>query len=400
MNKLVAKEVSLLGEDNIAFAGVNLNPLVRWVKFILTDDKPNANNQRIPREEFSNLIKTGLYMPIKTAPMDSVEKRHFNAGPIGAITHLKIEDDKVLGLAALWEKERPEDVEKIVEAVKNGEQIDLSWEIAYSDREIEESGVEVLKDVALLGTTIVDIPAYEGRTPILSVAEIDNSEKWDKKYINDLPDSAFLYIEPGGKKDEEGKTVPRSLRHLPYKNKEGKIDLPHLRNAITRLSQENTGKKWLTEELRNRLLEKARKLLEKVKEEESEMEELAEAKKRIEELEAKLKEYEEELSELRSFKEEVEKEKAEAERFDEIKKKFKEAGVEKDNEYFESNRERLLSMSEDAIEFLLQEMVAALAEVNKEENDKETSASIPDFSTNSDEDDPVEKVKKLLRNRK
>lgn len=60
---------------------------------------------------------------------------------------------------------------------------------------------------------------------------------WDSAFINTLPDSCFAYIEPGGKKDKEGKTVPRSLRHLPYKNKDGKVDLPHLRNALARLSQ-------------------------------------------------------------------------------------------------------------------------------------------------------------------
>ncbi|MDI6711474.1 MAG: hypothetical protein QME76_12470 [Bacillota bacterium] len=61
--------------------------------------------------------------------------------------------------------------------------------------------------------------------------------KWTTAYINDLPDACFAYIEPGGSKDQEGKTVPRSLRHLPYKDKDGKIDIPHLRNALTRLPQ-------------------------------------------------------------------------------------------------------------------------------------------------------------------
>ena len=54
---------------------------------------------------------------------------------------------------------------------------------------------------------------------------------------NDLPDSAFAYISPGGKKDSSGKTVPRSLRHLPYKTASGAIDKPHLRNALARLNQ-------------------------------------------------------------------------------------------------------------------------------------------------------------------
>lgn len=101
---------------------------------------------------------------------------------------------------------------------------------------------------------------------------------WTTAYINDLPDECFLYIEPGGEKDEEGKTVPRSKRHLPYRNRKGKIDLPHLRNAIARLSQPATGTgddKWLTEELRQRLLRKARRLLAEAtgREEEEEEEE-------------------------------------------------------------------------------------------------------------------------------
>jgi len=62
---------------------------------------------------------------------------------------------------------------------------------------------------------------------------------WDTAYVNNLPDSAFLYVESGGDKDDEGKTVPRSMRHFPYKNAEGAVDLPHLRNAIARIPQSN-----------------------------------------------------------------------------------------------------------------------------------------------------------------
>lgn len=83
--------------------------------------------------------------------------------------------------------------------------------------------------------------------------------------INDLPDSAFLLVESGGSKDEGGKTVPRSLRHLPYKTADGAIDLPKLRNALSRLGQpatgESGGEKWLTAETRDRLRAKAEKIL-------------------------------------------------------------------------------------------------------------------------------------------
>ena len=59
---------------------------------------------------------------------------------------------------------------------------------------------------------------------------------WSQVYQNDLPDSAFLYVEPGDR-DDTGRTVPRSKRHFPYKDVSGSIDLPHLRNAIARIPQ-------------------------------------------------------------------------------------------------------------------------------------------------------------------
>jgi len=61
--------------------------------------------------------------------------------------------------------------------------------------------------------------------------------EWDTEYINNLPDDCFAYIEAGGQKDDQGKTVPRSLRHLPYKNAEGNLDAAHVRNALARLDQ-------------------------------------------------------------------------------------------------------------------------------------------------------------------
>lgn len=46
--------------------------------------------------------------------------------------------------------------------------------------------------------------------------------------VNDLPDSAFAHIEPGGEKDDQGKTTPRSLRHYPVH------DQAHARDALGR----------------------------------------------------------------------------------------------------------------------------------------------------------------------
>lgn len=60
---------------------------------------------------------------------------------------------------------------------------------------------------------------------------------WTTAYVNDLPDSAFLYVEPG--KKVNGRAFPLSKRHFPYKDASGKVDLPHLRNAIARIPQSN-----------------------------------------------------------------------------------------------------------------------------------------------------------------
>jgi hypothetical protein len=76
---------------------------------------------------------------------------------------------------------------------------------------------------------------------------------WTSTYVASLPDSAFLFVEPGEKRD--GK------RHLPYREASGKVDVAHLRNAISRLSQTATGQDWLTPELRKRLQARARKIL-------------------------------------------------------------------------------------------------------------------------------------------
>lgn len=83
-------------------------------------------------------------------------------------------------------------------------------------------------------------------------------KEWDTAFINDLPDKCFAYIAPGGKKDDEGKTKPRSLRHLPYRDASGEIDKPHLRNALARLPQTK-----LSDEAKK----KAKKVLDKAAEE-------------------------------------------------------------------------------------------------------------------------------------
>ena len=86
------------------------------------------------------------------------------------------------------------------------------------------------------------VKCQEWQSDVGKSVKVDGSQNrvyervWSTKYINDLPDSAFAIILPGGDKDEEGKTKPRSLRKFPHHTADGKIDLPHLRNANARAS--------------------------------------------------------------------------------------------------------------------------------------------------------------------
>ena len=86
--------------------------------------------------------------------------------------------------------------------------------------------------------------------------------EWSTAYINDLPDSAFLYIAPGGEKDDDGRTTPRSLRYFPVRDEKGQIDLPHLRNAIAQAPKAN-----LSPEIISKVQAEGRKMLEGTREE-------------------------------------------------------------------------------------------------------------------------------------
>lgn len=73
--------------------------------------------------------------------------------------------------------------------------------------------------------------------PLTQMAE------WSTAFVNGLPDSSFAYIEPGGEKDDDGKTTPRSKRHFPIKDAAGKADAAHVRNALARAPQSPFGDK-------------------------------------------------------------------------------------------------------------------------------------------------------------
>lgn len=273
------EEVVQLGSsEGEAFASLMQNPAVNWIKFTLTDNKPNVNKMIVPIEEFDNIISSGTFMPIKKA-VGKIEKGHTNSSPLGVITHLKQVEDKIKGIAALWSKERPKDVEQIKEELQSGKHVDLSWELTYDvEASTKENENLILKNVFLTAATIVGLPAYKGRTSIEAFAS-DEEDNERKKKMED---------------------AEKELEKLQKKYDATQAKLEELQNSVLTKDTELVG--------------------------------------------------------LKKFKEEVDKVETERKKLSTIKEKFTSAKIIKEDKYFDENKDKLLSLDENTLEFLLQDL--------------------------------------------
>lgn len=294
-------------------AAISKNPTLRWIKFVLTDDAPNANNQRIPKEEFSNLVKTGIHMPIKMS-QGYIRDGHEYAVPIGSITSLVERDRFVEGIAGLWGKEYPGEVSLLQElSASDEDKPQLSWEILYMDSEMDDDNVEVFSGTALAAATVVGMPAYEGRTPITLMASKESNSDYKIK------------TEEFDKMEEELKKLQSRVSELEDANKT-------LEDSLASLKEDN---KTLKEENDTLSTEK---------------------------------------DTLAEFKAEIEAAKDKEEKLELVKTLFSESGVELPDEFLddEEKREKLLAMDLTQLEFLMQEIsIFASSEDEDAEEDGE-----------------------------
>ncbi|HKC98924.1 MAG TPA: HK97 family phage prohead protease [Methylomirabilota bacterium] len=149
---------------------------------------------------------------------------------LGLPKSLKSDDRGLFGVFKISKTALGEDVHTLL---KDGALDSFSIGYVPTDVEFDDSGARLLKGVDLLEVSVVALP-MNGKATVTRV-----KAEWDASYVNNLPDSAFAVVLPGGKKDSEGKTVPRSLRKLPHHDSNGGVDLPHLRNALAREPQTN-----------------------------------------------------------------------------------------------------------------------------------------------------------------
>jgi hypothetical protein len=313
-------------EEMAASASISLNPNVAWMKFLLTDDQHNANKQRIPREEFANVLRTGLFMPLKMA-YGEVSEGHDDTFPLGVMTHLKTEGNSIQALAALWDRERHEDVDFLRQRYSEGKSIDVSWELTYTDEDVEDEGV-ALKNVSMNAATIVGMPAYQGRTTALALSSVEQE---------------------GVSMDTIEKTEHERL--LSEQKEQFEAQIAQLQ---TDLSTAQT--------------------------------ELIELKPKYEELAA--------------YKQTIEEAEAKQTKLASIKNKFKDAGLDITDEYFTEKEEALAGMTDEQLEFFIQELVAAFkpAEEGKA-SISITSTSVPPIRGKETETITPKDMVEYLRNK-
>lgn len=428
--------VYLLNENEVraelgeAFASLVQNPTVVWTKFILTDDMRNGNGQRIPREEFANLLKSGIHMPVKMAKGE-ISRGHDGTEPLGSITHLKEVEmpdgsHAIMALAALWGEERPADVQYIKQQFAEKKPVDVSWEILYEDAGYNSE----LNSIDLYGTilraaTVVGEPAYEGRTRVLSVS----AKKWSKAYVSELPNSSFLYVNGEERLfpivDDEGKVDRIRLKdavaelvisELSDKVKEEKLDT--VQNLLKRFEagasvEEVTSlfisKPNITEDELDRLAELEAQVAEmepKLTDAQAQLaakdEVLAAKEAEIAQLTEKLNAIEPEYTELKQFKASLEAEAEKAQKLDGIKTKFTEAGLDKPDQFFSDNEDKLLAMEDSMLEFFIQEMAANLQSDDKQSSTaSKKTTKIPALTGSEDAEDLSPKgLAKYLRESK
>jgi len=169
------KRVNLTSEAKFVAEASRENPKLGWLEFVLTDDKPNDNKQGIKKEGFASLVDTGKLTPIKMAS-GKIKDDHSDATPFGVISELEAKESQVDGKAAIWKAERGSDYEMLKAMSAKGDPINVSWEIVYVDSEVDDAGIEWISDPVLTAATIVGVPAYGGRTPVVSVASVSSGD--------------------------------------------------------------------------------------------------------------------------------------------------------------------------------------------------------------------------------
>ena len=239
-------------------------------------DKENVESDEKKDEENKEEIKED----------SSDEKVDDKKGEESVLEADKKEEDKVEDSVESKEEAKEEVQEKVDESEVKEEVAEESEAIAEASSEASDAAEEKVSDEVVeksQETSLekeseeVEEKTEDNKEEKLEEADEEKAE-WTTEYINTLPNSSFAVIEPAYL---EGKTEDKNCRHLPFKDENGEVDLPHYRNALARVNQIKPVTDSISEaDLRSQAaaeLEKYRDLLGKEKDEKSTDEKILDA---------------------------------------------------------------------------------------------------------------------------
>jgi cation transport regulator ChaB len=224
-------------------------------------DKLNLNGWGVPESEVSAVVAGLKDVPLRMCSgKEAITNGHscdYNWNPeddIGTVVSAFRENGWIHATAKVTDSVAARKIREGTWAKK--------WSIFMSYKSAEVNGM--FTGIKPRSVTLVREPAYPGAGFTAGAHDegVEAGGKWTRAYINSLPDSAFAVIEPCYGKTTDNKNA----RHLPFKNANGEIDKPHLRNALARVEQikpicEDTNRETLINKAKA-VLEKNRKALE------------------------------------------------------------------------------------------------------------------------------------------
>jgi len=101
----------------------------------------------------------------------------------------------------------------------------MPWHIGTSDECPASKPHAVIKDAD--GSVAGCHPTRKKAEAQMAALYANDTKAWSSAYLTALPDSAYACVDKSG-------------RHYPHHDAAGKLDLPHLRNALSRLAQDDT----------------------------------------------------------------------------------------------------------------------------------------------------------------
>lgn len=324
-----------------AFAEASEHPLQRKLTFIFTDYQPNGNKQAVPQSEAENVAKTALYMPIKINFDGEGPQGHKGAEPIGPIVTMTPNSENIVGEAIVWLDEFPEIDTYLKTASAESGGVQFSWELYYQNSEVDGSGNEWLYGITTAGIAIVDNPAYQGRTPLIAIAE-------------------------GNEMDlEQLQAQVSELTNKLY----SMLDALYAALALPGAVDKSTG----IEEQFTKVIDSLKSMSENVAQLEADK--------------ASSDEVATEIAQLREFKATVEavaeKQRVLASRREQLET----AGITFTNDAFAERADRISTMDEDAFTFYVSELVSLqkqVTSVSAKANASKTDIAIPDPVTNTE----------------